>query len=228
MPMARSLCTKVVNATAEISAERGQKITCSKGCTHCCSYLAPLPPAEAFRIRDEILTMPVSKRRHCLRSIMVRARYLLNHRQQLRQPKEPSGLTSQQERLQNISEWYSSLKLACPFLSEKLCSIYHSRPLTCREYLVSNPASECHFTSSVLPQIVPLPVSVAEILMMTSCRLEETEQEAVMLPLMILWTEENRDRSEQRWQGDVLVESFIASMNTMLLLRENQPQTTAV
>ncbi len=229
VPMARAMCTKVVNTAAEIAAEWGQRITCSKGCTYCCSYLAPLSPAEAFRIRDEILTMPVNRRRHYLRSLMIRARYILNHRQSLQQPEEPSGLTSQQDCLQNISQWYGNLKLACPFLSNQQCSIYQLRPLVCREYLVSSPASVCHFTSpAAMPQIIPLPVSIAEVLMTTSCRFEETEQEAVMLPFTILWTEENRARSEQTWQGKVLVETFVESLNTMLLLRENQPQTTAV
>lgn len=228
VPMARALCTKIVNATAEIATDRGQRITCSKGCTYCCSYLAPLSPAEAFRIRDEILTMPVSRRRYYLRSMMVRARYILNHRQSLQQPEELSGLTSQQNCLQNISEWYSSLKLTCPFLSSQQCSIYQLRPLVCREYLVSSPASVCHFTSSAMPQIIPLPVSVAEVLMMTSCRLEGTQQEAVMLPFTTLWAKENRARSQRTWQGKVVVKTFVESLNTMLLLRENQPKITAV
>ena len=228
VPMARALCTKVVNAAAGIAADHGQRITCSKGCTYCCSYLAPLSSAEAFRIRDEILTMPVSKRRYYLRSMMIRARYILNHSQPLQQPEEPPGLTSQQNRLQNISEWYGSLKLACPFLSNRQCSIYQLRPLVCREYLVSSPASACNFTSPAMPRIIPLPVSVAEVLMMTSCRLEGTQPEAVMLPLTILWAEGNRARSQRTWQGKVLVETFVESLNTMLSLRENQPQTTAV
>jgi Fe-S-cluster containining protein len=228
VPMARALCTKVVNAAAEIATDWGARITCSKGCTYCCSYLAPLSPAEAFRIRDEILTMPVNRRRHYLRSMMVRARYILNHSQPLQQPEEPSSLTSQQNSLQNISEWYGSLKLACPFLSNRQCGIYQLRPLACREHLVSSPASVCNFTSPAMPQIISLPVSVAEILMMTSCRLEGTQQEAVMLPFTMVWAEENRARSQQTWQGKVLVETFVESLNTMLLLREHQPQTTAV
>ncbi len=228
VPMARALCTKVINAAAKIATDREQRITCSKGCTYCCSYLAPLSPAEAFRIRDEILTMPVSRRRYYLRSMMVRARYILNHSQPLRQSKEPSELTSQQNCLQSISEWYSSLKLTCPFLSNRQCSIYQLRPLVCKEHLVSSLASACSFTSPAMPQIIQLPVSISEVLMMTSCSLEGTQQEAVMLPLTILWTEENRDRSQRTWQGKVLVETFVESLNTMLLLRENQPQTTAV
>jgi len=227
VPMARALCTKVVNAAAEISTDRGRRITCSKGCTYGWRYLAPLSPAEAFRIRDEILVMPVNRRRHYLRSMMIRARYILNHRQRLQEPEEASGLTSQQNSLRNISEWYSSLKLECPFLSDQQCSIHPLRPLACREYLVSSPASLCHFTSPAMPQVIQLPISVAEVLMMTSCRLEGREQEAVMLPFTILWAEENSIRSEQTWQGKVLVETFIESLNTMLLLRENKQQTTA-
>ena len=34
---------------------------------------------------------------------------------------------------------YFQLGIPCPFLEEESCSIYHDRPITCREYLVTSP-----------------------------------------------------------------------------------------
>jgi Fe-S-cluster containining protein len=38
---------------------------------------------------------------------------------------------------------YIGEQVACPFLEDESCSIYDSRPLTCREYLVTSPAANC-------------------------------------------------------------------------------------
>ena len=51
---------------------------------------------------------------------------------------------------------YFRLGLACPFLDDENCTIHPERPLACREYLVTSPASACADPSDATVRSVPL------------------------------------------------------------------------
>ena len=62
-----------------------------------------------------------------------------------------SGVLSKLERRESFVEGefasvglaYFHLGMPCPFLEEESCSIHADRPISCREYLVTSPASNC-------------------------------------------------------------------------------------
>ena len=60
----------------------------------------------------------------------------------------------------NVGLSYFSLGIPCPFLEDESCSIYHDRPVVCREYLVTSPAINCASPSPESVQRVPLPFRI--------------------------------------------------------------------
>ena len=61
------------------------------------------------------------------------------------------------EHMRIVGREYFRLGIACPFLEEESCSIYHDRPITCREYLVTSPAENCSRPSAENISMVDLP-----------------------------------------------------------------------
>jgi Fe-S-cluster containining protein len=51
-------------------------------------------------------------------------------------------------KLADLAMRYFRQGIACPFLENESCSIHESRPLACREYLVTSPAENCSAPSA--------------------------------------------------------------------------------
>ena len=132
-----------------------------------------------------------------------------------------SAKTNSQIQINRLSKWYSSLKLACPFLSDSLCSSYEHRPVACREYIVTGSTLLCGDECSVADalklrrrlrdesQMVQMPVSILDCLGQLTAELEQSDIEAVMLPLALPWAQENLERGERTWSAVAMVELFI-------------------
>ncbi len=73
----------------------------------------------------------------------------------------------------------------CPFLSENVCTIYHLRPLACREHIITslnfNNASD------------KLPASMLESVTCLCGELNENITETIMLPAAISWAQNSKD-----------------------------------
>jgi Fe-S-cluster containining protein len=102
--------------------ERGQDVTCRKGCSACC------------------VSMPV----HCsedeadlIATLIRRGEVTLDADQVNRL----EALAANPE-LETWRELPAELR-ACPFLKDSLCQIYEDRPFSCRKYMVGSPAEGC-------------------------------------------------------------------------------------
>jgi Fe-S-cluster containining protein len=120
-----------------------------------------------------------------------------------------------QDQMRQVSRWYSSLKLSCPFLSDGLCTAYEQRPISCREHVVTGSALLCEDKFKYESRVVPMPVSIVESLGQMTAELEQSDIEAVMLPVALPWSEENPERDEQRWPAVQMVEKFVEIVETM-------------
>jgi Fe-S-cluster containining protein len=83
--------------------------------------------------------------------------------------------------------------LACPFLSENICMIYHSRPLACREHIAAGSNSR-NASDNQNSRLLQLPVSILEAVICLCAELEENITEAIMLPAAISWAQNSKDR----------------------------------
>jgi len=210
VPLARVISEKIVRITSEKNRREGINITCRKGCAGCCrSCLVPVSIPEVLRLQDEIFSRPQQQRSRMLQSCVSAARRILNQRPPelfLNQaaPDSPDSMAV----LNELSRWYVSLRTACPFLSEGICTIYEQRPSACMEYFVANCSLDCGGNDGVAKQ-VEMPVRMVEVLGQLTSELEDRDIEAVMLPLALVWCELNPDRGKRTWPAAVMVERFV-------------------
>lgn len=207
-PLARRLSTKLALVVLERLGEKGEFVPCRKGCSTCCSYLIPLSVPEVFRFREEVLAMPAEQGRAVLRLCLDTAERILEVG-----PGEfdTSGLaeTDEQIEINRVGRWYGGLEAACPLVSDGLCTLYEQRPIVCREHIVTGSALLCQAERTDKSHVVAMPVSVVQALGELAAELEQSDIEAVMLPLALPWAEEHIWRSQRRWPAVSMVERFV-------------------
>jgi Fe-S-cluster containining protein len=110
--------------------------------------------------------------------------------------------------LNALADWYMSLKAPCPFHYKGACTIYDQRPLACREYFVKGSARACR-RGRGMAEVVEIPIRMGEVLGQLASELEGRDAEAVMMPLALVWCEENIERNERTWPEAMMIERFV-------------------
>ena len=208
VPAARVICGKITDILTEKMNHDGIYIPCHKGCYACCNYLVSLSAPEIFRFKQEIFPKSKYSPDTMLRTYLLSARQLIKHRppEQLTNRLSPNASNALDD-FNPLSRWYASLNLTCPFLYSRQCSIYHQRPLVCREHFVTGAAQGCRKNSSKA-QAVELPIRMGNIL----CRLTKElcdVDDTVMMPLALAWYEENKQLDERTWPAEIIAKLFV-------------------
>jgi Fe-S-cluster containining protein len=102
-----------------------------------------------------------------------------------------------------LADWYTSLKITCPFLRDGLCIIYKQRPLVCREHFVTGSAQDCRRNAGDA-MIIEMPVQMGNVLCRLSRGLCDVD-DAVMMPLALAWCDINKQILERTWPAEVMV-----------------------
>ena len=207
VPVARVLCSEITDLSLENNIKN---IPCRKGCSACCSrYIVPVSVPEAFRLQEEISVLPENQRESIWSNCLEAARLILKQEP----PKSFTQLSEEIYRpdptdLNLLSDWYSNLNISCPFLRDDLCTIYEQRPLACREHYITGSAKACRGGHAVA-EVVDISIQMPTVLGRLAGEIEGKGMEAIMLPLSLIWCEENKRRAERTWPADVLVGRFI-------------------
>jgi len=175
----------------------------------------PLSIPEALRLKEEISAEPGYRRISMSRACLLAARRIFSQKPPkpfMRQTAEASAVS--QADLNLLSNWYASLNIACPFLYNRVCTIYEQRPLACREHFVKGSARSCKGQRGVA-EVVETPVQVPNALAQLASELEGTSVEAVILPLTLVWCEENQQRAERTWPAAMMVRRFVEIVKAM-------------
>src|SRR5438132_5375828 len=157
LPMVQSLANAVVALAAKEAEDKGQTISCKKGCAACCRQLVPISEAEARQIRDLVEELPEPRRAH-VRARFAEARRRLEEAGVLEMLLHPDRAPVASAKSLGID--YFRLGIPCPFLEDESCSIHPDRPIACREYLVTSPAENCARPTAETVQCVKLPVKI--------------------------------------------------------------------
>ncbi|MCF7954161.1 MAG: YkgJ family cysteine cluster protein [Phycisphaerae bacterium] len=209
VPVTHQVCDTIIRLAADNETENGPEISCKKGCAQCCSYLVSLSSAEAFYLQKQILSLPGEKRKPILHSFLRAARKIAANKIP---PVNTTGMDESQ-RLESISNWYQKLDIKCPFIVDNTCSQYNARPLVCREHMVTSPPRACRPFSGMFTSTVELPISTAETLMEISNNIESTTEEAILLPLAMVWCNSNAQRGEKKHPAALLAKQFIKAIS---------------
>ena len=161
LPIFHQMANAIVGFSEEGIRNEGKEISCKMGCGACCRQPVPISEAEVYQIAALVDEMPEPRR-----SVI---------RERFRVANEYFGMSGWYDRVAALAEkasapkadylpkelldeamGYFSAGVACPFLEDESCSIHESRPLTCREYLVTSPAKNCANPTAETIDKVPL------------------------------------------------------------------------
>src|SRR5882724_655217 len=186
----------LVNAVVA-EAERGQAISCRKGCGACCRQLVPVSRTEGERLLQLVEAMPAT-RRQTLAARFDAAETTI----------DAAGLKERDGRSdRELSTSYFALGLPCPFLEEESCSIHPERPLVYREYLVTSPAALC--ASPTQEGVTPVAVPKVS---MAARGLQDEADDWFPLALLMAWRR-TRPRKLKRRTGPEWVQRFLKRLS---------------
>ena len=199
VPLSRILSAEITTAVLENTHTKGDHVPCSKGCSACCGpYLVPLSVPEVFRLHQDISVTTGHNKDLFWRGCLHASRRILDSVSKKHPLLNPTDLKL-------IGCWYKSLRLTCPFLFNHECLIYEQRPLACREYFIKGSAEVCRGQPGIA-EVVEIPVQMPNVLAQLASELEGRDAEAIMLPLALVWCEENAKRASQTWPAAMMVE----------------------
>lgn len=226
LPVARAAADAVGEVVNREVQRSGEKVTCRKGCSGCCSYLVPLSVPGVFRLREEVFAMEAGQRESALRWSATAGQAILE-----RLPDDGVSESLSEANSETvgraISQWYAEFGLVCPFLKQDVCTCYDLRPIACREHLVTSPAAWCAGGAEADPEVAVMPVSVLEVLADWAAEMEGMEMESIMLPFALAWAEDNIERRERTWPARDMVERFLGMLVTASELKV-EPQAARV
>lgn len=214
VPIAREICDRVTAMVIEHLSKNGPEITCKKGCCACCRQLILLSVPEAFRLVQEIVSLPMDVREMVIAACRNAAEQVGGKLQEDLATEAPLKPGDSESYRQQVSDWFGSdryqgLEINCPFLSSGLCAIYEQRPLLCRQWLVTGPANQCEKGGINADQTVQMPVNMANVLTELTIQLEGGNREIVPLTGMFDWFSQNEKRYDKTWPAKKLIEQFI-------------------
>lgn len=181
LPAVFQLSAHMVGTAVAAVERRGKSISCRPGCGACCRQAVPLSDVEAWWLADLVEALPEPRR------AVIRERFAEAERKLDAAGAAILDVHGQSRDAYNkLAKVFLDLQLDCPFLDNENCSIHPSRPLACREHLVTSLPAHCSTLGLGLVEGVRSPPLAAALLRLTS---EETppQARATLLPLLFRW-----------------------------------------
>lgn len=190
-----AMSERLVASAEKEAAERGESISCRKGCGACCRELIPVSPAEAFFLRDYLHSRPAGIRRK------VEFRFRKN-RKRLEEAHVDGYFPFQDPGA------YFKLGMPCPFLKDEACSIHVNRPLVCREHLVLSQAAYCGSFPNHSIRVLFLEGSVSEALSHLCAELLGRPPERISMLDALEWAESHAESGTREWNAGLIAEAL--------------------
>ncbi len=154
LPVFQKLANTFTDIAVRQAEQAGGVISCQKGCGACCRQPIPLMEVEIYYIATLINQLPEPRRTE----IKSRFEAAATHFEENGWQQQFEAATDETE-LKAANRAYFFEGIACPFLEEESCSIYLQRPVACREFMVTSPATACFTDEQEAIQKIPVEVS---------------------------------------------------------------------
>lgn len=212
LPVLQGIDSMIVAVGEDQAREAGQTISCRAGCGACCRQIVPISETDALFLADYVASLPEGKRNQ------VRARF-----ESALAAFEASGLMDEIRRIDEfppdvrleIAVRYFRAGVACPFLEDESCSIHPVRPMSCREYLVTNPAENCRDPRADAIQMVELPMKASVVLYHFGDGKGEDKLRYVPLILGLEWAAQHGGEPRPELPGAEIVMNFLRRISGM-------------
>lgn len=150
LPIFQKMTNSFVEMSALAAGAQGETVSCRMGCAACCYHAVPISEMEVYHFAELVESMPEPRRSE----VKERFGKAVEHFKSMRwfERMNKIGNLALTETPKTVSEEineaaveYFRESIPCPFLNvaDQSCSIHESRPLACREYLVTSPAADC-------------------------------------------------------------------------------------
>jgi Fe-S-cluster containining protein len=208
LPVFQNFSNTFIDIGVENIEAEGKRISCRAGCGACCRQLVPVAEAEAFDLQNQVENLPEPRRTE-IRKRFREAVEKLNKIDFFTRL-ETAAATSEKE-YENVINDYFRLQIACPFLENESCSIHLSRPIACREYLVTSPPEFCSDAEGKGVENVEFFLKVKNAVI--SMSREKTGKKMPFVPLInsLEWAEKNSDNSSEK-DGKEWLEIFFREL----------------
>ena len=208
LPVFAAVTDLVVGIQREALVPAGSMVSCRAGCGACCRQPVPVTRAEAWSLAALVAGLDDERRR------IIESRFAAAL-ERLRD----SGLLAVIEgkdisdpvAVRTLSFRYFDLGIPCPFLENESCSIYESRPLRCREYLVTSPPELCADPEGQPLKPVPMPVHPSEALAHIGKGDEALPPAFMPLVLSLKWVA-NQTEPEPELPAPEILRNFLAAL----------------
>jgi Fe-S-cluster containining protein len=205
LPIFQQMANSFVGMTETAVKSAGGEISCRKGCAACCRQAIPLSEIEAYQITETVEAMPEPRRTEMKKRFETAWHHFADSGWFERL--DESFKMPPEERNEIVVEYFNE-KIDCPFLEDEMCSIHQTRPLACREYIVTSPAENCSHLSAETVRMVELPVKTSDTVRKISNSAELNSSPANFVPLVLAleWTRRKADefpeKTGEQWMAD--------------------------
>lgn len=157
------LDTLLDQAIQEVEEDEDSKISCHKGCDHCCHLLIEVTWEEAMVLARHVTSLPSQEKQNVISRIVENASEAKTFFASRKYGKPFQAPIDDNidipEKL--YDEYFFTKARPCPFLENKSCSAYASRPSPCRLHMVSSPSENCGRTAE--DEFVEIPEAFDEL-----------------------------------------------------------------
>jgi len=161
LPIFQKMTNAIVALSENEIRSAGAEISCRMGCGACCRQPVPVSEPEVYQLAELVDAMPeprktVIKERFAAASAHFHSIGWFDRIAALAELPKPADPDNIPRELIAEALVYFREGIPCPFLEEESCSIHESRPLACREYLVTSPPENCSNPSAATIEKVPI------------------------------------------------------------------------
>jgi Fe-S-cluster containining protein len=195
LPVFQNFSNTFIDIGVENIEAEGKQISCRAGCGACCRQLVPVAETEAFDLQKQVEAMDEPRRTEIRRRFREGMEKLneIDFFSRL----ETAAKSSEKE-YEDVINDYFRLQIACPFLENESCSIHRTRPIACREYLVTSPPEFCSDAEGKGVENVEFFLKVKNAVISMSREKQSSEMPFVPLIKSLEWAEKNPDNSAER------------------------------
>jgi len=216
LPIFQQITNLYVEIGVAEAKSEGKEVSCQKGCTACCQHVIALSEFEAYSLAEIVEQMPEPQRSETKE----RFNKTLAHFTEIGWIDRFENCANYSESLEVFLDYFKE-GIQCPFLVDNACSIYYDRPLTCREYLVTNPAINCSNPTKENINLVNVPVRPSGNLFKFGQQKPLGGLNAIPLIMLLKWVEMNPDNFPEK-TGEEWMTDFFQSITKGEIPKESE------
>jgi Fe-S-cluster containining protein len=161
LPIFQQMTNAMVDISVNALESDGKAISCKAGCGACCRQPVPISETEVYQIAELVDAMPEPRRTEVRQKFASAVDHfksigwfdrLNSHFAAGRAAADDNDF---KQAIDVVLEYFYE-GVPCPFLENESCSIHQSRPVACREYLVTSPAENCSKPTAQTVAVVDL------------------------------------------------------------------------